>query len=150
MRGAFKSFVEQSMGDEEQKDILATLQKLPSSHSALVKGFRWKLQGGNTLQGDDQHVGYMDDGEREIAVAAPWRYSREMCALHEVAHRVWEHLPPGLRQQWLQIVAQTKDRPNQQEPEELFAMAYASAYAKHPPITYYKPEWIKFIKNLPA
>lgn len=153
---SFREFVNQTETDEEERDIQKTLSKLPHQQAALVNGFKWKFHAGNTLDGDDQHVGYMDDGEKEIAVAAPWRYSREFTTLHEVGHKVWERLPENLRQHWAQLAEKVKRQPGfsfgkeamNQQPEELFCMAYAAAYSEHPPVTFYHPEWVKFIKNL--
>lgn len=153
----FRDYLESdaSMG-EEKDDVLTTLSKLPHSHRNSIKGFSWKFQGGNTLSGDDQHVGYMDNQEKEIAVAAPWNYGREFTALHEIAHTIWERLPQQIKQQWFQVVKNTKLTPEDQQndslnqnPEELFCMSYACFYAKHKIVTYYKPEWMKFIKELP-
>ncbi len=156
----FRDYIESdaNMG-EEKDDILKTLGKLPPSHRNLVKGFNWKLQGGNTLNGDDQHVGYMDNQSKEIAVAAPWNFPREFTALHEVAHTVWERLPNQLKQKWASIVHknlsnQMKENPNaadslNQDPEEIFCHCYANCYAKHKIATYNNPEWMDFIKNLP-
>jgi hypothetical protein len=155
----FKAFLESDAGmGEEKDDILKTLAKIPPSHRNLIKGFNWKFQGGNTLAGDDHHVGYMDDHEKEIAVAAPWNYGREFTALHEIAHTVWERLPPQTQQQWAHLFKKTNtgtpDGQNNdslsQPPEEIFCMVYANCYAKHKLLTYYKPEWFEFIKNLPA
>lgn len=147
----FREFVQQTSGDnsEETKDIQRTLSKLPPSHAALVSGFKWKFQAGNTLDGDDDHVGYMDPMSKEIAVAAPYNYGREFTILHEIAHKVWEHLVPAqLKQQWTQIVSNTKHKQNQ-EPEELFCMAYANTYAKNKIVIHTHPEWEAFVKGLP-
>jgi hypothetical protein len=133
---------------EEKNDIARTLSKIPPQHRELVKGFNWKFHAGNTLNGDDQHIGYMDDREKEIAIAGPWNYGREFTILHEIAHRVWEQLlPPQIKQQWLQIVTKTKDKQNQ-EPEELFCMAYANHFAKNKIVIHDHPEWHMFIKSL--
>lgn len=150
----FREFLQQINSNDQATDVKKTLNKLPSSHSNTISGFNWKFHPGNTLNGDDEHVGYMDDGNKEIAVAAPWNYSREMTALHEIAHKIWEKLNEIVKKQWVELVTKTNDNPNnepalKQGPEELFCMAYASTYAKHPPVTYYKEPWIKFIKNLP-
>ena len=156
----FKDFLESDSGmGEEKRDVLKTVGKLPPTHRNLIKGFDWKFQGGNTLSGDDQHVGYMDNYEKEIAVAAPWNYSREFTILHEIAHTVWERLPNQLKHQWAAIIQKTKhqqaaNNPDNkdclnQNPEELFCMSYASFYAKHKVATYNHPEWMNFIKNLP-
>lgn len=144
----FRRFLESDRMEEEKRDILKTLSKIPSSHRALVQGFSWKFHGGNTLQGDDQHVGYMDDREREIAVAAPWNYGREFTILHEIAHRVWERLPKQLQQQWLAVASNTKNKQNQ-PPDELFCMAYANHYAKNKIVIHDHPEWHEFIERLP-
>jgi hypothetical protein len=149
---SFRQFLESDGSmEEERRDILKTLGKIPASHRALVQGFSWKFQGGNTLRGDDEHVGYMDDMNREIAVAAPWSYSREFTILHEIGHRVFEaFVQPDqhLMKIWHEIMAKSKHKPPQPI-EELFCMSYAAAYAKHPPTTYTRPEWIEFIKRLP-
>jgi hypothetical protein len=145
---SFRLFFEQDTSEEE-KDIQQTLEKIPAHHRNLVQGFRWRFHIGNTLNGDDEHVGYMDDNTKEIAIAAPWFYSREFTILHEIAHRVWEKfVNQDLRNQWAQIVNNTPNR-QKQEPEELFCHGYGAAYAKHPPLTHYHKEWIEFIKNLP-
>lgn len=147
----FKEFMQNAPSNdmgEEKRDVQKTLSKLPPSHYDLVKGFKWKFQGGNTLHGDEEHVGYMDDQEKEIAVAAPWNYGREFTVLHEVAHQVWELIPDQLKQQWEQIVANTKEKQSQ-SPEELFCMAYANHYAKNKIVIHDHPEWHQFIKNLP-
>lgn len=153
----FKEFMQQYMAhdgmEEEKKDIEETLSKLPPSHKALVEGYRWKFHAGNTLNGDDEHVGYIDDGDKEIAVAGPWNYSREYTILHEVAHKVWERLvTPELKHQWNVLFknAEKKHKALEQSAEEIFCMTYANFYADHKLLTYYKPEWMQFIKNLPS
>lgn len=155
----FKQFIESDSGmGEEKEDVIKTLQKLPISHRTNVKGFSWKFQGGNTLSGDDNHVGYMDSQSKEIAVAAPWNFAREFTILHEIAHTVWEKLPNQLKQQWVILVRnnlenqmrqnpQAKDSLNQ-EPEEIFCHCYATFYSKHKISTYNNPEWMSFIQNL--
>lgn len=145
----FKTFMAVNEQEEEDKDILHTLSKIPKSHANLVRGYTFKLQGGNTLSGDNDHVGYIQDDPKEIVVAAPWKYSREQCFLHEVAHRVWSKLGNDWKKRWAMILART---PNQQErnEEEAFCMCYGATYSKHPPTTYSHPEWIAFIKSLPS
>ena len=144
---------------EEESDIEKTLQKIPKSHSRLLQGYDFKLHGGNTLNGDDKHIGYMDAEEEEIAVAAPWNYGREFAILHEIAHVVWERLGQEIREEWKQLVGQTKhkqdDKPHvqsdslDQSAEEIFCMCYANYYTKHKLATYSHPEWFHFIENLP-
>ena len=143
----FKNFLE-SKSQEEDKDILGTLSKIPPSHAALVKGYTFKLQGGNTLSDDDDHIGYVQEDPKEIVVAAPWNYGREFTMLHEIGHRVYDKLSGDLKKRWAVIVYQTPKR-QKQSPEELFCMAYAAAYSKHPPVIHYHKAWLKFIYNLP-
>lgn len=133
---------------EEKTDIARTLSKIPIPHRELVKGYQWKFHSGNTLNGDDQHIGYMDDRNKEIAIAGPWNYGREFTILHEIAHRVWENLiPPQAKKMWEQIVANTKEK-QEQEPEELFCMAYANHFAKNKIVIHDHPEWHQFIDQL--
>lgn len=144
----FKNYLE---GREEQEDIHRTLGKIPEHHRQFLKGFTLSFQGTNTLNNDGQHVGVVQTHPRpHIIIAAPWRYSREMALLHEVGHLVWEHLMDHhMRQVWSHLVKHTPMEPgSRQNDEELFSMGYAATYAKHPPTTYYKPEWVKFIKSL--
>lgn len=156
---SFKKFFEQS---EEDKDILNTLNKLPRSHAALVKGYRFKFQDGNTLQGDKENIGYVDPKRKEIVVAAPWNYGREFTVLHEIGHQIYDRLPRELRKKWEMIVQQTKDRQKQlagykgqstdaidQAPDELFCMAYAQYYSGSGLLKYDNNIWSQFIEDLP-
>ena len=137
------------MAGEEVDDINRMLNKLPKHHKKLVNGFKWKFHAGNTLKGDDEHVGYMDDEEQEIAIAAPWNYGREFTILHEIAHRVWESIVPDeMKEEWGKIVKGTKDKQPQGK-EELFCMAYANHYAKNKISVHDHPEWDTFIKGIP-
>lgn len=142
---SFKKFLNES---EEEKDVHKTLEKLPQSHRGLVKGFDVQFHGGNTLNGDDEHVGYMDAQQRKIAVAAPYNYSREFTFLHEIAHTLWERLGNDIKERWAEIVKRTKHKQNQ-SPEELFCMAYANYYAKNKVTIHDHGEWNEFIGNLP-
>ncbi len=55
----------------------------------------------------------------------------------------------NLQKQWSELVRRTPmKKADIQSDEEMFSMAYASTYSKRPPVTYYKPEWIHFIKQL--
>jgi hypothetical protein len=145
----FREFVQQQEMEEEKRDIEKTLSKLPQSHAALVKGYRWRFHAGNTLNGDDEHVGYIDDADKEIAVAGPWNYGREFTVLHEVGHKVWEKfVNTQLRQQWHDIVAKTKNRQDQND-EELFCMSYSNYYAKNKIVIHDHPEWKQFVSGLP-
>lgn len=127
---------------EEDKNIKKTLARLPKRHSDLVSGYKFNFQIGNTLQGDDKHVGYMDDKKKTIAVAAPWNFGREFTFLHEIAHQVWSKvLDAKLQKEWRKI--EPKDS------EEAFCMAYANYYTEMPVEKFDKPRWKAFIKGLP-
>lgn len=141
----FREFLENEDKSEEEKNIRDTLNKLPPSHQSLVKGYSFKFSSGNTLKGDDQHIGYMDKGPKEIEVAAPWNYGREFTFLHEIAHRVWEKLPDQIKHHWSKIAKASSPH----EQEENFCMAYAAAYCDVPPAKHYHKEWLKFISELP-
>ena len=150
MNGEFmQAGIQQDDMDSEKADIAKMLKKLPDSHAALVQGYNWKLHPGNTLNGDDEHVGYMDDQDKEIAVSSPWNYGREFTVLHEIAHRVWEKLvPPQYKKLWFQIVHNTQDKQDQSE-EELFCHAYSNHYVKNRIVIHDHPQWHKFIDSLP-
>lgn len=150
----FKVFLE----NEEQKNVKMTIAKLPKTHQKLLNGYKFTYTPGNTLKGDDNHIGYIH--KDKIVVAAPWNYSREMVTLHEIAHLVYEYLMTSkLRKEWSDLMKSTKeDQKNKQkkicrnaidqDDEELFAMSYAATYAKHPPKTYLNPKWQDFIKKI--
>ena len=146
---SFRRFFEMEES-EEKTDIRRTLSKIPKSHAQLVGGFNWKFSAGNTLKGDDQHIGYIDTRTKEIAVAAPWNYGREFTVLHEIAHQVWDNLmQPEQKAMWEKIVANTDNKQNQ-SPEELFCMAYANFYAKNKITIHDHPTWNNFIKGMSA
>ena len=134
----FRTFFE---SQEEQENIAQTLSKLPVSHAKLVKNYQWKFHAGNTLNNDNQHVGYVDANNKEIAVAAPWFHSREFVVLHELGHRVFEQLSAEIKANWSRFCSD-------ESPEESFCMFYATAYCKNPPIKYFEPDKIKFIRSL--
>ena len=137
----FKLFLE----FEEKKNVKNTLKELPEKHQDLLKGYKINFTGRNTLNGDNQHIGFIY--KNKIEVCAPWRYSREFTMLHEVGHLVYEKLmTPELKKEWAKIVKKNP-KENQDNNEENFCMAYAATYSKHPPTTHAHPEWIKFIKN---
>ena len=145
----FRLFLEAS--DEAMSDLKKTLAKLPESHRDLVKGYTLKLEPGNTLKRYPDHVGRVDAEKKTLTIAAPWNYGREQTILHEIGHLVWAILSPEIRKSWADLVhtTQMKDS-DRQNPEELFAMSYGATYSKHPPLTYYRKEWVKFIQNLPS
>jgi len=144
----FKRYLE----SEEIKDVNKTLSNIPAQHKALVKGYSFKFQKGNTLQGDKENIGYNDMHKKCITIAAPWHYGREFTTLHEVGHMVWETLPPAAKKKWAGLVKKLKCHPTKevqnQTVEELFCMAYANTYAKHKDKIHDHPEWEQFIKSL--
>ncbi len=145
----FKDYLE---GQEEQEDIQKTLDRLPTSHRQLVKGYSLSFQGTNTINNDRAHVGMVTSYPKpSITIAAPWRYSREVTLLHEIGHLVWAQLSQDQKTVWADLVKKTpmKDSARQGgNVEELFSMIFAASYAKHPPVTYYKKNLIDFIKSL--
>ncbi len=131
--------------EEEEKNIQAMLKKLPKKHAALMKGFKFKYVPGNTLKGDDEHIGLIQG--KTVTVAGPWNYGREFTTLHEIGHMVFEKLmTPKLKKAWAEV-AKKNPKQNQDHDEENFCMAYAATYTKHPPTTHYHSSWIQFIKN---
>jgi hypothetical protein len=141
----FRHFIEVT---EEADDIQRTLGKIPKAHAALVKGYKWIFQAGNTLKGDDEHIGCIDHAKHTITVAGPWNYGREYTILHEIGHQVWERLDDNAKKQWAKIAANTQHKQNQAA-EELFCMAYANTYAKNKIVIHTHPEWEKFVQNIP-
>lgn len=154
---SFKKFMETS--DHFMTDVKETMLKIPKSHAKLIKGYKFASEKGNTLSGDKQHVGEIDEKTKKIKVAAPWNYSREMVICHEIAHAVWKYkMTSELKSKWSELIAQTKQQHKikqteqdkkalQQNVEELFCMAYATTYCTHAPSTFNNEQWIKFIKN---
>ena len=154
---SFKRFFLEA--SEQEKNIKDTLAKLPKNHSALIKGYKFKWEAGNTLKNDDEHVGIVNPVKRTITIAAPWHYGRSFTLLHELAHLVWEHkMSKELKEQWDKLVKSNKQKQKEKIPtkaksclnqneEEIFCMTYATVYSQHTITTYNNPEWVKFIKN---
>ena len=140
----FRQFIE-----NYEQDIKETLSKLPKKHQNLVRGYKFKFQPGNTLKGDNDHIGVTDEEKKAITIAAPWNYGREFTFLHEVGHKIWEGLSPEQQNKWTDIVKKTKmKKQDRQNAEELFSMSYANHYAKHKHVMFTYPEWEKFIKSI--
>ena len=87
-----------------------------------------------------------------ITIAAPWRYSRSHCLLHELAHLVYaKFMNSDLIKKWTKIAKSTKmKKEDRQDVEELFAHAYSNYYEKNPVVKFDFPEWQEFIKSLPS
>lgn len=150
----FKLFLE----SEESKNVKALIAKLPKSHQKLLNGFKIRFTSGNTLPGDDGHVGYIH--KDKIVVAAPFLYSRSHVLLHEISHLFWEKgMSKEQKGEWEKLFkkykkSHQKTLPEEaqsaldQNAEEIFCMVYANYYSKHQNTTYNHPKWMEFIKNL--
>lgn len=133
---------------EEQDDIKKTLAELPKSHADLVRGYTVKFQGGNTMKGDESHIGMVDDQTKTITLAAPWRYPRSYTYLHEIGHLVWAHfVTPEMKKEWSRLALRNKTE-NPQNDEEEFCMSYAQHFANNKLIKYHLPERNRFVKTL--
>lgn len=143
----FKTFLEQN--ETYMQDVHKTLRKLPKTHRKLIRGYKFEFQPTNTLKGDNDHIGYVDEAKKKIVVASPWNYGREYTLLHEIGHTVWKYLVDDKsKKKWKSIVEKTKNRQNQGS-EELFCMAYANYYSKNKIEIHTHKTWDDFIKNLP-
>lgn len=130
------------------RDVKKTFNKLPKSHYNLIKKYKIEFEPNNTLKGDDGHIGFIDEENKKIKVAAPWNYGREFTLLHEVGHAVWKYLVDNKnKKEWEKIVKNTKNKQKQND-EELFCMAYANYYAKHKIEIHNHENWNNFIKNI--
>jgi hypothetical protein len=141
----FKDFLTESY----ISDVKKTLGKIPKKHASLLRGYKFKFEGGNELKGDKDHIGFIDEEKKLVTIAAPYNYGREFTLLHEIGHAVWKYfVSKELRKQWMSIVEKTKHKQSQGA-EELFAMAYANTYAKNKIEIHNHPEWESFIRNIP-
>ena len=141
----FKGFV------KEDEDVAKTLRKIPPHHQALVRGYKFVFEPGNTLHGDKGHVGMIVSRPRKLVrIAGPWRYSREFTVLHEIAHLVYEMYVRGtpVEKKWADVALNTPGRKMDEPAEELFCHAYAAMFADHPPGIHRHQEWIRFLKNV--
>ena len=130
---------------EEEKNVKATLKKIPKEHAALIKGFNLKFTPNNTLKNDKKHIGFIY--KKKIVVAAPYNYGREFTLLHEIAHMVWEKLvSKELKEKWNNLYKKYKKKLGQNS-EEIFCMIYSNIYVKHKLETYDNKELEDFIKK---
>jgi hypothetical protein len=142
----FKEFINESV----RKDLEDVLRPVPKTHKALLAGFKISFDSNHTLDNDNKHVGEIDEIKKTIRIAAPMNYGRAHTILHELAHLVWERFVDNdLRKEWAQILKNTKNK-QKQEAEELFAMAYATHYAKNKISIHDHPAWHKFIEKVPS
>ena len=143
----FKLFFEQTK--EQEKNLKDTLAKLPKSHRDLIKNYKIKWYGDNTLNGDDEHVGIINPVKKIITIAASYFFGREHVLIHEIGHKVFENfVTKELFEKWKKIIKDTKNHPTE-NPEELFCHAYSTYYCKNPVQKFNFPTWMKFIKELP-
>lgn len=144
--------------EHEDRDVKRTLEKIPKKHSDLVRDYKIVFQKSNTLKGDKNHIGLIDEKEKTITIAAPWNFSREFTILHEIAHAVYAKMEEKAKEQWSQIIKnniknQIKKNPQakdslKQNPEEIFCNCYANFYCKHKNSTYENPNWKDFIEKI--
>jgi putative salt-induced outer membrane protein YdiY len=145
----FKFFIE----NEEKSNLIKTLSRIPEKHKELINNFELSYKNRTTL--DKKNVGLKCG--KKIQIASPWHYSKEFVTLHEVGHLVWENLGRDTKSDWEKLLKNTikhqKKTSNSksslnQSSEEIFCMAYACAYSKHPSNSFYNKKWIEFIKNI--
>lgn len=145
----FKIFLE----NEEKSVLIKTLAGVPKKHRELIHNYEIKYQNGTTL--DKKNVGFKCG--KKIEVSSPWHYSKEFVTLHELGHVVWEKMNSKIKEKWKKLLKDTiKDQKEQsnsksslnQSPEEIFCMAYASTYSKHPSNSFYNKKWVEFIKSI--
>jgi len=141
----FKYFLEQTA--EQEENIKKTIAKVPKKHSALIKGYKFKWQCDNVLNGDDGHVGVIDPNDKTITVCAPWNYGREFTFLHEIGHLVFDRFcSPKWRDEWAKTVKKNINRQKQSN-EELWCMCYANYFVKNKIVVYTHPEWEAYMKK---
>lgn len=136
---------------KESEDVKKTLGKLPKRHRDLIKNYKVVFQPSNGLKGDPEHIGYIDEEKKTIAIAAPWNHSREYTLLHEVGHAVWKSLVgEEKRREWKHLLAKHrgKNKHLNQEHEEMFCMLYAQHYAKNKLEKYDHDELLKFVAKI--
>lgn len=150
----FRRFIE----SEEERNVKRLLDELPDGHRQLLKGYKFRYTPGNTLNGDNQHIGYIH--KDRIVVAAPWNYSRAFTTLHEIAHLVWEYLmDKDMKKEWSELVKKTKAdhvaslnkaqrKSLDQGPEEIFCMAYAARFSNHAPGIWSNEKWFEFMDRV--
>ena len=142
---SFKEFV-----TEEDEDVGKTIAKLPPHHQELVKGYKFLFEPGNTLKGDDGHVGMIvNKPKKVIRIAAPWRYGREFTLLHEISHLVYEVYIKGtsLEKEWEKLAFSVPNRKKDEPAEELWCHSFAAHFCKYPPLIHYHKVWDDFIKK---
>ena len=142
----------QYISKEEEKDIQRTLEKIPSSHAKLVRGYEISFQPSNCLRGDKGHIGFIDEEKKKIVISSPWNYGREYTLLHEVGHAVWKHMvDKRQKEEWKKILGGVRSKNKKdldQDDEEIFCMCYAQHYAKNKLCKYDHEKLDKFISKI--
>ena len=137
---------------KQEIDVSKTLAKLPKKHQKLIKDYKIVFQPHHSLQGDNTHIGFIDEKNKIITVAAPWNYGREYTLLHEVGHAVWKYLvSEEKKEEWKKILRKEKQKDKKsldQEQEEIFCMVYAQHYAKNKLEKYNKKSLIDFVSQI--
>lgn len=137
---------------EEKDDIKRTLEKIPKGHSDLVKDYKIVFQPGNCLEGDDGHIGIIDEKRKTITIASPWNYGREYTLLHEVGHAVWKFIMDAKKKRaWKKILARERragKRHLNQDDEEIFCMIYAQHYAKNKMKKFDHESLVEFVSKI--
>ncbi len=134
----------------EDEAVRATIAKLPESHRALVKGYDFRFEPGNTLKDDPGHVGrvYIDGNDKTITIASPWRWGRETVLLHETAHLVYAEFVKGKEweDKWRKVY-KSEPGPKKEGAEEAFCHAYANFFAENKVSKFDLKPWSKFMAD---
>ena len=147
----FRLFITEAEKRMEKGDLQDSLKAIPASHRKLLKGYSYRTQAGNTLNGSNDHIGSNDMHTKKIVVASPWNYGRGFAFLHELGHLVWAKYISTCKdrqKKWQSIIKNTKEKANQGI-EELFCHAYANTYSQNKIEKHNHPAWEKFVKSLP-
>lgn len=142
----FKQYLETKTDQEVEE----TIKKLPASHRALTKGYKFKFEGGCNLKGYPDSIGLVqinDPKQKIVKIASPWNYGREFTMLHEIGHMVWNQLmTKELKEKW-KIIAKKNPKRVKQDIEELFSHSYACHFANNKIEKHHHPEWEKFMTD---
>ncbi|NBT57168.1 hypothetical protein EBT16_00130 [bacterium] len=144
----FKKYLE----SEQKKDVKSTLEKIPKSHADLVRDYEIVFQPSNTLEGDDRHIGLIDEKNKRITIASPWNYGREYTLLHEIGHAVWKFiLNSKKKSEWKDLLKKERKKNKKnltQDDEEIFCMTYAQIHAKNKIEKYNNKTLMDFVSNI--
>jgi len=142
----FKNFITEN--EKNMKDTKATLASIPKKYAALIKGYKFIFQADNTLKGDKNHVGVIDDGKKTITIAAPYNYGREFTILHELAHLVWMHCVTEKNKKVWHSAAKPHLNSLKDSSEEIFCMVFANVFCKNPVTKFAIPALEKVVKKI--